>query len=86
MLFSQPVLAMADADSELARAVQEALCGRVVAPGDVDGLSAALLDLSSPARRVDLGANGKKWVSRYAFDLVHARFEEQLLQLARGAQ
>jgi colanic acid biosynthesis glycosyl transferase WcaI len=86
MLFSKPVLAVADQDSELAQAVLEAQCGRVVAPEDVDGLAAALIELSSPARRSTSGQNGKKWVAQYAFDLVHARFEQELLQLGRAEQ
>jgi colanic acid biosynthesis glycosyl transferase WcaI len=84
MLFSKPVLAVADSDSELAHAVLEADCGRVVAPGDVDGLAAALIELSSPARQLDMGHNGKRWVARYAFEVVHSRFEQELLKLVRG--
>jgi len=85
MLFSKPVLAVADGDSELALAVREAQCGRVVAPGDVEGLAAALIEMSSPARQFDMGQNGKKWVAQYAFDLVHARFEQELLKLGPPA-
>ena len=83
MLYSKPVLAVADDDSELAHAVIEAKCGRVVAPDDVDGLAAALIEMSSPARQLDMGHNGKKWVEQYAFDVVHGRFEQELLKLGR---
>ena len=85
MLFSKPVLAVADSDSELAKAVLEAQCGRVVAPDDVDGLAAALIEMSSPARQLEMGHNGKKWVARYAFDVVHGQFEQELLKLGRAA-
>jgi colanic acid biosynthesis glycosyl transferase WcaI len=85
MLFSKPVLAVADSDSELAIAVNEAKCGRVVTPGDVDGLAAALIEMSSPARLLDMGHNGKKWVAQYAADLVHENFERELRKLAPDA-
>lgn len=84
LLFSKPVIAVADDDSELAHAVREAQCGRVVAPGDVDGLAAALIELSSPARRLDLGANGHRWVAQFSFDKVHEQFERELSQLGPG--
>jgi colanic acid biosynthesis glycosyl transferase WcaI len=86
MLFSKPVLAVADSDSELAHAVLEAQCGRVVAPGDADGLAAALIEMSSPARQLDMGHNGKKWVEQYAFDVVLSRFEQELLKLSPAAK
>ncbi|MEJ0000648.1 MAG: WcaI family glycosyltransferase [Verrucomicrobiota bacterium] len=82
MLFSRAVLAVADGDSELAHAVTEAQCGRVVEPGEIDGLAAAILELSSPARQIELGQNGKKWVAQYAFDAVHARLEQELVKVA----
>ena len=86
MLYSKPVLAVADSDSELAHAVLEAQCGRVVAPGNVDGLAAALIEMSSPARQLDMGYNGKKWAAQYAFDVVHGRFEQELLKLGPADQ
>ncbi len=82
MVFRKPVLAVADSDSELARAVVDSNCGRVVAPGDVDGLASALMEMRSPEKQLTMGQNGKKWVAQYAFDVVHANFESQLLKLA----
>jgi colanic acid biosynthesis glycosyl transferase WcaI len=81
MVFRKPVLAVADSDSELAMAVTESNCGRVVAPGDVDGLAAALMDMRSPEKQQTMGQNGKKWVAQYAFDVVHAKFEQDLLKV-----
>jgi colanic acid biosynthesis glycosyl transferase WcaI len=81
LVYGKAVLAVTDRDSELAEAIAEAQCGRVVAPGDVEGLAAALIEMSSPARQFDMARSGKKWVEQYGFDLVHARFEEQLTQL-----
>jgi colanic acid biosynthesis glycosyl transferase WcaI len=82
MLFSKPVLAVGDADSELALAVSDAQCGRVVAPDDVEGLAAALLEMSSPEKLAVMGRNGRTWVSQYAFEVVHRNFEAHLLKLA----
>lgn len=81
LVFGKPVIAVADSDSELAVAMQEAQCGIVVSPGDVDGLAAAFLSLSDPARQAAMGQNGTKWVAQYAFDRVHANFENELLNL-----
>jgi len=82
MVFSKPVLAVGDADSELAVAVREADCGRAVAPDDIDGLVAALVEMCSPDKLGVMGANGKKWVSQFAFEVVHRHFEEELLKMA----
>jgi len=82
MVFRKPVLAVADSNSELAHAVTESNCGRVVSPGDVDGLAAALMEMRSPEKQLTMGQNGKKWVAQFAFDVVHASFETQLLKLA----
>jgi hypothetical protein len=81
MVFRKPVLAVADSHSELAHAVIEANCGRVVAPGDVDGLATALMEMRSPEKQLTMGQNGKKWVAQYAFDVVHANFEQELLKV-----
>jgi colanic acid biosynthesis glycosyl transferase WcaI len=81
MLFSKPVLAVGDSDSELALAVQDAQCGRVVAPDDVEGLAAALREMCAPEKLATMGCNGRKWVSQYAFDVVHRNFEAHLLKL-----
>lgn len=85
MVFKKPVLAVADADSELSIAVVEANCGRVVKPGDVDGLATALLDMRSPEKLLTMGQNGKKWVGQYAFDVVHGNFEQELIKVVSPA-
>ena len=84
MIFSKPVLAVADNDSELAQAVHESDCGRVVAPDDVESLAAALREMSAKDRQLVMGANGKKWVAQYAFDVVHGKFEAELVKVAAG--
>ena len=78
MVFRKPVLAVADGDSELAQAVLESGCGRVVAPDDLDGLVSTLVEMRSPEKQLTMGQNGKKWVAQYAFDVVHAQFESEL--------
>jgi colanic acid biosynthesis glycosyl transferase WcaI len=82
MVFSKPVLAVGDSDSELAHAVRDADCGYVVEPDDVDALAAALIDICAPEKQIALGANGKRWVSQFAFDVVQRNFEAELLKLA----
>ena len=82
MLFRKPVLAVADSDSELAHAVRDSESGYVVEPGDVDGLASALMEMCPPEKQRVLGQNGKKWVSKFAFEVVHGNFEDRLLKLA----
>ena len=78
MIFSKPVLAVGDADSELAQAVVEAKCGYVIAPGDVDGLVSMLIRICAPENQAAMGENGKRWVAQFAFDVVHRNFENEL--------
>ena len=82
MVFRKPILVVADSDSELSYAVNESASGRVVAPGDVDGLVTALREMRSPEKLLTMGQNGKKWVAQFAFDVVHAKFEEELIKMA----
>ena len=86
MVFHKAVLAVADGDSELALAVKDSQCGLVVEPENVDALASALIEMSSPARQLLMGQNGKKWVAQYAFDVVHGNFEGQLLKLVAPSQ
>lgn len=81
MVFRRPVLAVADHDSELSHAVKESACGRVVEPGDVDGLAKALKEMRSPEKQLAMGQNGKKWVAQFSFDVVHAHFENELRKM-----
>jgi colanic acid biosynthesis glycosyl transferase WcaI len=86
MLFCKPVLAVADSDSELAHAVKDSECGYVVEPGQVDRLAAALMEMCPLEKQKVMGQNGKKWVSQFAFEVVHGNFEDRLLKLARSPQ
>jgi colanic acid biosynthesis glycosyl transferase WcaI len=82
LVFSKAVLAVADSDSELSHAVKDSGCGCVVGTDNVDALASALLEMSSPEKQKTMGENGKKWVSQYAFDVVHGNFEAHLLKIA----
>jgi colanic acid biosynthesis glycosyl transferase WcaI len=86
MVFRKPVLAVGDDDSELSHAVRESACGRVVAPGDVEGLATAMKEMRSPEKQQAMGQNGKKWVAQFSFDVVHAHFEEQLIKLVQSRE
>ena len=63
MASGRPVLASIDADSEVARIVEQADCGRVVAPDDPTGFIGALRSLlaDTEARR-QMGERGREWV------------------------
>jgi colanic acid biosynthesis glycosyl transferase WcaI len=86
MLFSKPVLAVADADSELAHAVRDSECGCVVSPEDSHGLASALTEMCLPEKQRVMGENGKKWVAQFAFDIVHRNFENHLLKFAPASE
>ena len=78
--FARPVLAVADVDSELARAVGEGDFGAVVPPGDPDGLAAALdrFTRQSPEAREELGRAGWRYGQRFEQERVLGEFEEVL--------
>jgi colanic acid biosynthesis glycosyl transferase WcaI len=75
----RPVMAVADATSELARAVHEGSFGMVVGPEDPEALARALADLAG--RRDELarlGLAGRDWVKRFEANGVLVRFEARL--------
>ena len=76
LAFSRPVLAVADADSELAAAVTESGCGFVVPPGETAALATALgFAASLPAAELaNAGASGQKFGRRFDREKVHADF------------
>ena len=76
----KPVLAVADAGSELARAVAEGGFGLVAAPEDPAAVAAAAARLAR-AGTDELeawGRNGLAWVARYRRETVLADFERRL--------
>ncbi|HKR63338.1 MAG TPA: glycosyltransferase, partial [Thermoanaerobaculia bacterium] len=55
----RPVIFIGARDGEVARIIDQHRCGRVVAPGDVDGLTAALRELAEhPDEARAMGARG----------------------------
>lgn len=81
------VLATALPETELGRVVtQDAACGFVVPPEDPVAMAEALRALAAdPARRAELGANGRRYAEReLSQDVILRRFEAQLLALVQG--
>ena len=78
-----PVLSVADADSELAKAVVEGAFGRTVPSADPVALARALAELSGdPADLEQLRAR-TAWVQRFHPTRVLGEFEERLRRLVR---
>ena len=80
------VLATAHAGTELERVVaREADCGLVVPPEDPAAMAQALRTLAAdPARRTELGANGRRYAERELNqDVILRRFEAQLQALVQ---
>ena len=85
LAFARPVLAVADADSELALAVDEGGFGWRVAPGDPGELVGAL-DRAARLGRGDLhrlGESGRRYVKRFEWSTVLAEFERVLAGLQK---
>lgn len=81
------VLATAMPETELGRVVsQDAACGLVVPPENAAAMAETLRALAAdPARRAELGANGRRYAEReLSQDVILRRFEAQLLALVQG--
>jgi colanic acid biosynthesis glycosyl transferase WcaI len=84
----RPVLALLPPDNAVARMVEAAEAGLVVAPGDADAASAALRRLlSSPAARDQMGTAARRYAER-TFDVTRVgdRFESLLCEIWNGRQ
>lgn len=81
----RPVIAVADDSSELAVALREAGAGKIVNPGDADGLTRAVDDLAAadPSCRTRWAENGRRWVSQFERGKVLSDFERRLVAIAR---
>jgi len=79
-----PVIAVADEDSELARAVRDGGFGCVVAPGDADGLASALRQLGEARAPLAGWAARTGWVRRFSRESILPRFERMLQDVAAG--
>ena len=82
---ARPVLAVADADSELARAVREGGFGLVASPDDPAAVVAAARAMiaAGPEALAEWGQRGLAWVGRFRRTAVLEEFERRLLQFAR---
>lgn len=80
MSSARPVVAMADADTELHRVIEESGCGAVVPPGDASAMAGALLQLrASPAERASRGEAGWRYArERLSRNSVLGGFERWL--------
>jgi len=81
-----PVVAVADADSELAAAVNAGGFGRAVPPGDAVGLAAVLHGLSESPAQLDAWARRTVWVGQFSREAILPRFEQMLLSAARSPE
>lgn len=79
-----PVVAVADDDSELARAIAEGGFGRTVAPGDVRGLATVLGDLARSTLPLETWAARTGWVRQFSREIILPRFEQTLRSVAEG--
>jgi colanic acid biosynthesis glycosyl transferase WcaI len=77
----KPVLAVADRESELARAVLEEGLGFWVAPGGIDAVAEAMRGLRT-AKLADCALNGSAFAARFAEQRVLRDFEAVLKELA----
>lgn len=83
---AKPVLAVADEDSELTRALTVGGFGEAVRPDDPGGLAAGLLQMARHRQRLtQQGEAGRRFVARYQFETVHREFERTLLAVAAAA-
>jgi colanic acid biosynthesis glycosyl transferase WcaI len=83
MAMGKPILLIAA--SEAAMIVQDADCGIVVQPGDIEGLRSAMMDLTSnPGKCRQMGANGRRAaVQKYDRADIVNQFAEFLLAESR---
>jgi glycosyltransferase involved in cell wall biosynthesis len=79
------VIASTEPESDVAHLVRTAESGLVVAPGRVDLLAGAVMQLAAdPARRVTLGECGRRFVTEHhSLAAAVDRYETLLLQVAR---
>jgi len=84
MAAGRPVLASADADSELAWVVQEADCGWVIPPDDVPALSAAIREaFALKAKLGEKGVNGRRYVeAHHSKAAVAAQYDRLIREIA----
>ena len=82
----KPVLAVADMESELHRAVAEGGFGRAVPPESPDELTAAVRELAADrSTLIDMGTRAPRWVERFGRDTVLDAFFQELTGIGSPA-
>jgi colanic acid biosynthesis glycosyl transferase WcaI len=84
MACERPVLACADADSDLADLVRRARCGMVVPPGSPERMAAAVREaMRSPSACAEMGRAGRAHVlAHYSRDSVSEQYETLIREVA----
>jgi len=84
MACERPVLAYAEADSDLGDLVRRARCGTVVPPGAPEQLAAAVREaMRSPSACAEMGRAGRAHVlAHYSRDSVSAQYETLVREVA----
>lgn len=82
----RPMIAQVHEASETSRLVRMAECGLRVAPGDVDGLVAAILSLCRDRERAAaMGMSGRRFAEEHhSTDVVTRQYEALLQEVVRG--
>ncbi len=79
LALSKPVLTVGDETSELVKAVREGGFGVNIPPEEPDKLAAALNEMAlHPEQMASWGDAGRRYVERFDFEAVHARFMQDL--------
>jgi colanic acid biosynthesis glycosyl transferase WcaI len=78
-----PVIAVADADSELSNAVREGGFGEVVCADSPEALVRTLIQLANDVHLLTSWKAGTSWVDQFARERVLPRFEQRLESLRR---
>ncbi|MEP6668736.1 MAG: WcaI family glycosyltransferase [Chthoniobacter sp.] len=80
LAFGRPILSVADADSDLARAISEGVFGCNVGADQAEALAEALERLAAnPAQLEAWGQAGRAWVAQFEQSRVLAEFAESLV-------
>lgn len=86
LTYAKPILAVADADSELARAVVDGGFGVVAPPDDARAVATAAAQMSRAEDRqlAAWGENGLRWVNRFRRTAVLGEYEALLERLVQA--
>jgi len=87
LAFARPVLSVADAESELARAIRQGRFGANVGPGEPTALARAIEELAGdPSARQQAGQAGREYVRQFEAGTVLREFERVLIEIAASSE